>query len=329
MLVKIFFTVLLLASLGLGAGKLKIGLVLGEPGKSDKAFNTLALHGLTYAEKNLGVEIKHLEPSKTGTFESLHRQLAKSNFDLVIGIGYPQEEAVKTVAAQYPKVKFVIIDGDIKLPNVRSIMFEEQQGAFLVGHLAAMKSKKKKIGFLGADDIPLVRRFEMGYSAGAKHFDKTITVVESILPKGGDPWNNPAKAKAATIELFDKGADIVFAVAGESNFGVFDAAAEKKQLAIGVDSNQNWIKPGVILTSMVKRVDTAIYSTILDLKNSKFTAGYVSYGLKEGALEIAVDKTNEKLISKDDLKKIDRLKAEIISKKLNVPDFYLIPQKKK
>jgi basic membrane protein A len=327
MFIKYILAVVLFASMGQTAEKLKIGLVLDKGGKEDKSFNSAAYQGASLAEKELGIELKYVEATDVNSIENLHRQFAKKKFDLVIGIGFAQQDAVKKVAAQNPETKFVIVDGEVTASNVRSLMFEEHQGSFLVGYLAAMKSKTKKVGYVGGMDIPLIRRFTVGYEAGVKHFDKSFTVLANYIGITADSWNNPAKAKELALNQYQQGADIIFVAAGASNSGVFDAAEEKNKLAIGVDSNQNWMKPGFILTSMLKRVDQGVYATIRDLKEGKFTSGTVRYGLKDKGIDYAMDKYNEKLVTKDDVKKLDGIKADIVSGKIVVPDFYLMKKK--
>lgn len=309
------------------ASKLRVGLVLDKGGKEDKSFNSAAYLGASQAEKDLGIELKYVEASDVNSIENLHRQFAKKKFDLVIGIGFAQQAAVKTVALQNPDIKFALVDGEVTAANVRSLLFEEHQGSFLVGYLAALKSKTKKVGFIGGMDIPLIRRFAMGYAAGVKHFDPSYSVVENYIGMTSDSWNNPAKSKELALNQYQQGVSVIFVAAGASNSGVFDAAEEKKMLAIGVDSNQNWMKPGFILTSMLKRVDKAVYATIEDLKNSKFTPGVARYGLKDKGIDYAMDKYNEKLVSAQDIVKLEKIKNEIIEQKITVPDFYL--QKKK
>ncbi|MBL7543033.1 MAG: BMP family ABC transporter substrate-binding protein [Bdellovibrionaceae bacterium] len=327
MLIKNILILFLVACVGQSAEKLKIGLVLDKGGKEDKSFNSAAYQGATLAEKELGIELKYVEATDVNSIENLHRQFAKKKFDLIIGIGFAQQEAVKKVAAQNPDVKFAIVDGEVSAANVRSLLFEEHQGSFLAGYLAAMKSKTKKVGYIGGMDIPMIRRFATGYSAGVKHFDKSFTIVENYIGITADSWNNPAKAKELALNQYQQGVDVIFVAAGASGSGVFDAAEEKKHLAIGVDSNQNWMKPGFILTSMLKRVDTAVYTTIKDLQNGQFTSGVVRYGLKDKGVDLAMDKHNEKLVSADDIKKLEKIKTDIIAQKITVPDFYL--QKKK
>lgn len=328
LLSRIFVTVTFLTALlpftleSAFSAPFKVGLVLDKGGRDDKSFNAAAFLGASKAQKELKVQIKVLESSDDNAFEPHLRNLAKHNFDLVIGVGFSQVEAVKKVAAQFPKVKFAIVDGDVKSSNVRSLLFEEHEGSFLVGAIAALKSKTGKVGFIGGMDIPLIRRFEMGFQAGAKYINPKVTLTSNYIGVTSDSWNNPPKAKELALNQFSAGADVIFAAAGASNAGLFDAAEEKKKLAIGVDSNQNWVKPGFILTSMLKRVDVAVYSTIKDTMEGKFTAGVHRYGLANSGVDFALDAHNEKLIPKDMLTKVNSLKTDIIAGKIKVPDYY-------
>ncbi|WP_407652956.1 BMP family lipoprotein [Bdellovibrio svalbardensis] len=304
------------------ANTLKVGLVLDKGGKDDKSFNSAAYAGATKAEKDLKIELKYVEATDTNAIENLHRSFARKNFDLVIGIGFAQKEAVRKVAAQFPNVKFAIVDGEVTAPNVRSLMFAEHEGSFLVGALAAMASKTHSVGFVGGMDIPLIRRFAMGYAAGAKYVDPKIVVTENYVGVTGEAWNNPAKSKELALSQYGKGADVVFACAGASNSGVFDAAEDQKKFAIGVDSNQNWIKPGAILTSMMKAVDVAVFDTIKDTQTGKFTAGIVQFGLNNNGVNYTLDKYNEKLITPEMKKKVEEIKKKIIAGQIQVPDYY-------
>ena len=304
------------------AETLKVGLVLDKGGKDDKSFNSAAYQGATKAEKDLKIELKYVEATDTNAIENLHRAFARKNFDLVIGIGFAQTDAVKKVAAQFPKVKFAIVDGEVSAPNVRSLLFEEHEGSFLVGALAAMNSKSNSVGFVGGMDIPLIRRFAMGYNAGAKFINPKIATTDNYVGVTGEAWNNPAKAKELALSQYSKGADVIFVAAGASNTGVFDAAEEKKKLAIGVDSNQNWIKPGYILTSMLKAVDVAVYETIKETQAGKFTGSIAHFGLKNKGVDYTVDQYNEKLLSPSMKKKLEEIKAKIIAGQIQVPDYY-------
>jgi basic membrane protein A len=201
-------------------------------------------------------------------------------------------------------------------------MFEEHEGAYLVGAIAAMASRTGKVGFVGGMDIPLIRRFAMGYEAGAKKINASITVSANYVGITSEAWNNPPKGKELALAQYESGADIIFAAAGASGLGVFDAAEEKKKFAIGCDSNQNWAKPGLILTSMLKRVDESVFATIEEAKAGKFAAGEKRFGLSNKGIDYAVDQYNEKILSQEVRKKAEELKAEIIAGKIAVPDYY-------
>lgn len=301
----------------------KVALVLDKGGRDDKSFNAAAYKGATEAEKELGIFLKCVETTDDMAVESTFRSFAQKNFDLIIGIGFSQAEAIKHVAAQYPKAHFALVDAKVDLPNVRSVMFEEHQGSFLVGALAAMASKTGKIGFVGGMDVPLIRRFQMGYEAGAKHANPKIKLVTNYIGVTSEAWNNPAKGKELALSQYGMGVDVIFAAAGASNNGIFDAAEDKKHFAIGVDSNQNWVKPGRILTSMLKRVDVAVRKTIQDGKDGKFTGGEVRYGLNNFGIDYAVDQYNQALLTPAMKRKVEDMRIEILSGKIKVPDYYL------
>jgi basic membrane protein A len=300
----------------------RVALVLDRAGKEDRSFNAAAYLGATRAQKELGIELKHVEASDVASFESLHRSLAGKKFDLIIGIGFSQLDAVKKIASQNPQQKFAIVDGDIQAPNVRSLLFEEHEGSFLVGAAAALKSKSKKIGFIGGMDIPLIRRFEKGFVAGVKHIQPAASVTVNYIGSTSDAFNNPTKGKELALSQLSAGVDVIFVAAGSSGLGVFDAAEEKKALAIGVDSNQNWIKPGFILTSMLKRVDVAVFETIKDCVENKFSAGVQRFGLSNKGIDYALDEHNSRLLTKEIQSKLEEIKKQILSKKIKVPDFY-------
>jgi basic membrane protein A len=303
-------------------GPLRIGLVLDKGGRDDKSFNAAAYAGATAAQKELGIELKTVEATDDNAYEPMMRSLAQKKFDLIIAIGVGQQEATKKVASKFPGTKFAIVDAEVDLPNTRSLLFQEHEGSYLVGALAALTSKTGKIGFIGGMDIPLIRRFEMGYKAGAQKVDPKIKFVSNYVGLTADAWNNPAKGKELAVAQYSAGADVIFAAAGASGSGLYDAAEEKKKLAIGVDSNQNWIKPGFILTSMLKRVDTAVKQVISDAKAGKFTPGVQRFGLSNSGIDYALDEHNAKLVSASAKAKVDALKADIISGKIKVPDYY-------
>jgi basic membrane protein A len=309
------------------AAPVKIALVLDKGGKDDKSFNSAAYEGAMKAQKDLGIELKYVEAMDSNALESLHRSFAKKNFDLIIGVGFAQSEAVKKIAAQNPKSRFAIVDGEVKADNVRSLLFAEHEGSFIVGALAALTSKADKFGFIGGMDIPLIRRFSTGFAAGVKYIKPKATVVDNFIGVTGEAWNNPAKSKELALGQYGQGVDVIFVAAGASGVGVFDAAQESKHLAIGVDSNQNGMRPGFILTSMLKRVDLAVYDTIKHVVDGKFSGEIVRYGLADNGVDYSLDQFNDKLVPEKVRAQIAELKTKIIQKQVVVPDYYLMPKK--
>jgi basic membrane protein A len=308
--------------------ELRVGLVLERSGKDDKSFNASAYQGLKRAEKELGVFTKTVEAPDNAAYESLQRAFAEKKFDLIIAVGFHQLEAVRKNAARFPEQKFLLVDEDAKAPNVRSVMFEEHEGSYLVGALAALHAKSGKVGFIGGMDVPLIRRFQMGYEAGAKKINPKIQLSSNYLGVTGEAWNNPPKAKELAFDQYNRGVEVIFVAAGNSGLGVFDAAAEKNRLAIGVDSNQNWLKPGFVLTSMLKRVDEAVFDSVKMFKEGKFETGLVRYGVKSKGVDYSMDEHNAKLVSDADKKELEALRAQIVSGKIKVPDYYLVMKKK-
>lgn len=304
------------------AAEFKVGLVLDKGGKDDKSFNAAAFKGGQEAVKTLGVQVKTLEGRDDNSAEPMLRSLAEKKFDLIIAVGFSQGEALKKVAKQFPDRKFLIVDAEVDAPNVKSVIFEEHQGSFVVGAIAALKSKTGKIGFIGGMEIPLIRRFLMGYEAGAKYINKNIKVIVNFAGVTGEAWNNPPKGKELALAQYSQGVDVIFAAAGATGMGLFDAAEEQKKFAIGVDSNQNWVKPGYVLTSMLKRVDVAVFKSIEDAKAGKFTSGITHLGLESQGVDYALDDNNKGLLSKDILDKADAIKKDIIAGKIQVPDYY-------
>ena len=300
----------------------KVGLVLDRGGKDDKSFNASAYQGAMEAKNKLGIYLKFVEASDDNAFEPLMRSFAQKDFDLIIGIGFAQKEAIQKVATQFPKKHFALVDSQVDAPNVRSLMFEEHEGAYLIGAIAALTSKTGKVGFIGGMDVPLIRRFAMGYEAGAKAVNPKVTVIANYCGVTSEAWNNPPKGKELALAQYDAGVDIIFAAAGASGLGVFDAAEDRKKFAIGVDSNQDWTKPGLILTSMLKRVDLAVFTVIQDAQAGQFTGGLKRFGLADKGVDYSVDKYNEIILTESVRKRADELKAEIIAGKIVVPDYY-------
>ena len=305
-----------------GHAETRVALIFDKGGKDDKSFNAAGFKGAMKAKEDLKVFVKYVEATDDNSFEPMLRSFSTKDFNLIIGIGVSQMDAMKKVAAQYPQKHFVIVDAEVSAPNVRSLLFEEHEGSYLVGAAAGLATQTGKVGFIGGMDIPLIRRFEKAYEAGAKKTRPGVKVVANFIGVTGDAWNNPAKAKELAVSQYNGGADVIFQAAGASGAGLFDAAEEKKKLAIGVDSNQNWIKPGRVLTSMLKRVDVAVYEAIRDESQGQFSGGTKRFGLANQGVDYALDENNDKLLTPEMRAKLDRIKAEIIAGKIKVPDYY-------
>jgi basic membrane protein A len=303
------------------AEPLKVGLVLDKGGKDDKSFNSAAAKGAADAAKDLGVQIKQVESPDDSAFEPALRTFGERGYPLVIAVGFSQIDAVKKVAPQFPKTHFALVDGVVEQPNVASLMFAEHEGSYLVGYLAGLMTKSNKVGFIGGMDIALIRRFEMGYEAGLKAANPKAELLVNYVGVNSSAWANPARGKELALSQYERGADIIFHAAGASGMGVFDAAEEKKAYAIGVDSNQNSVKPGRVATSMLKRVDTAVYNIIKAESETKFTAGKRYFGLKDKGIDYAVDENNQAIIAPYK-EKLEAIRAKIIAGEIKVPDFY-------
>lgn len=304
------------------AAPFRVGLVLDKGGRDDKSFNAAAFKGASEAKEKLGIQLKVVEASDDTAIEPAMRTFAQHKYDLIIGIGFAQASATTKVAKSFPGLRFLVVDADVKLPNVRSVFFNEHEGSFLVGAIAALTSKSHQVGFVGGMDVPLIRRFEMGFKAGVANIDPKAKVVSNYIGATSDAWKNPTKAKELALSQYQRGADVVYAVAGASGVGVFDAAEEKKLFAIGVDSNQNWVKPGRVLTSMLKRVDLAVYEGIAAAQKGQFETGRVDMGLVENGVDFSLDEHNRPLLPADVLKKVEALRQGIVTKQIKVPDYY-------
>ena len=285
-------------------------------GKFDKSFNEAAYNGMERWKKETGKQYLEFEVSNESQREQAIRRMAEKGASPIIAMSFSQATAIAKVAKDFPKLKFAIIDDEVKEPNVQSVVFKEHEGSFLVGMMAAMTSKTGKVGFVGGMDIPLIRKFQCGYEQGAKFANPKAEVLANMTGTPGAAWNDPARGGELAKAQFAKGADVVFAAAGGTGMGVYQAAKDGGKLAIGVDSNQNHIQPGTMLTSMLKRVDVAVYEVS---KNHK--PGLSVLGLKEDGVGYALDKHNEKLVTADMKKKVDAARADIISGKIKVVDY--------
>jgi basic membrane protein A len=285
-------------------------------GKFDKSFNEAAYNGMEKWKKETGKKYLEFEVTNESQREQSVRRMAEKGASPIISVGFSQASAVEKVAKEFPKLNFVIVDMVVDAPNVQSVVFKEQEGSFLVGTMAALASKTGKVGFVGGMDIPLIRKFECGYEQGAKAANPKAEVFQNMTGTTGAAWNDPARGGELAKAQFAKGADVVFAAAGGTGTGVYQAAKDSGKLAIGVDSNQNHLQPGTMLTSMLKRVDVAVYNV-----SKTFKPGLTVLGLKEGGVDYAMDDNNAKLVTADMKKKVDAAKADIISGKIKVADY--------
>ncbi|NKC11958.1 MAG: BMP family ABC transporter substrate-binding protein [Gammaproteobacteria bacterium] len=290
-------------------------------GKFDKSFNQAAFDGAErYAEES-GEKYREFEPTNDAQREQAMRRLAKRGANPIVAIGFSQATAVEKVAKEFPDLKFTIVDMVVDLPNVQSVVFKEHEGSFLVGALAAMASKTGKVGFIGGMDIPLIRRFACGYMQGVRHVTAGAEVFSNMTGTTPAAWNDPGKGAELARSQFDRGADVVYAAAGGTGVGVYQAAADQGKLAIGVDSNQNYLHPGTMLSSMVKRVDVAVYESFNGVKTGAWAPGVRVLGLAEGGVGWALDEHNAKLVSDEMKAELEALSQDIIEGRVQVHDY--------
>lgn len=302
---------------GDGTGKdVNIAIVFGLGGLGDKSFNDNANEGATKAKDEFGINYQYVEPKEIAEFEGHHRDFAKEGkYNLIIGIGFDQADAINTVAAEFPDQKFLLIDGEAaEAPNVASVTFKDNEKAYLIGIIAGMTTKTNKIGMVGGMDIPLINAFAAGYKAGAQSANKDIEVMIKYV----GAWNDANTAKELALSMYDAGADIVYQTAGGSGLGVFSAAADKDALAIGADVNQIPLDPAHIFLSSVRRVDNVVYNEIKAIIDGTFEAGNFVQGFKEGAVSYTVEGA-EKETSKEAIEAADKAKQDIIDGKIEVP----------
>ncbi|MDO1580634.1 BMP family lipoprotein [Rhizobium oryzicola] len=303
------------------AADIKPALVYGTGGKFDKSFNEAAFQGAEKFKKETGIDFRDFEPTGDTQGEQAIRNFASKGFNPVVAVSFAWTSAMEKVAAEFPDTKFVIVDSVVKLPNVRSVVFKENEGSYLVGMLAGMASKTGKVGFVGGMDIPLIRKFACGYAQGAKAANPKIQFFQNMTGTTGAAWNDPVRGGELTKNQIDQGADVIYAAAGATGLGVLQTAADNKKLSIGVDSNQNHLHPGSVLTSMVKRVDLAVYNAYKDAKDGKFTGGIQENGVKEDGVGYALDDNNAKLITPEMKAAVEKAKADIISGTVKVHDY--------
>jgi len=308
--------------------KVRVGIVFDIGGKDDRSFNAAAFEGVKRAERELGIVLRDVEPGNPTSIEPAMRAFAERGYDLVIGVGFAQAPIMEVVAKDYPHINFAIVDGVSQLPNVASLVFKEHQGSYLVGMIAARTSKTGVLGFIGGMDIGLIHRFAKGYEEGAQAVNPNVRVIQNFVGVTDSAWNNPGKGKEIALAQIGKGADVLFTAAGNSGLGAFDAVEQAgkgadgraERFVIGVDSNQNAVKPGFVLTSMVKRVDNAVYDIVQDVINKRFQGGIHVFGLDKDGVAYALDNYNQSLIDPKVLQEVEAAKQKIINGEIQVTD---------
>jgi basic membrane protein A len=320
--------------------KIHVGIVFDIGGKDDRSFNAAAWAGVNCAEMGtlpdgqtscgkpaLDIVLRDVEPGNPTSIEPAMRAFAERGYDLIIGVGFAQAPIMELVAKDYPNLHFAIIDGVSQLPNVASLIFKEHEGSYLVGILAAKTTKTNVLGFVGGMDIPLIHRFEKGYEEGAKSINPNIQIVQNYVGVTDAAWNNPGKGKELSLAQIGKGADVIFTAAGNSGLGAFDAVEQSGTIngrathfVIGVDSNQNMVKPGFVLTSMVKRVDNAVYDIVKLVVERKFQAGFHVFGLESDGVGYVIDQYNKDIVSPEAIQAAEEAKKKIIAGEIKVTD---------
>lgn len=303
------------------AADIKPAVIFDMGGKFDKSFNEAAFNGAEMFAKESGIAYTDFEVTAEPQREQALRQLARRGATIIVATGFSMASPLETVAKEFPDTKFVIIDGVVDLPNVQSVIFKEHEGSFLVGALAAMGSKTGKVGFVGGMDIPLIRKFACGYEQGAKFVNPQAEVFQNMTGTTGDAWNDPVKGGELAKSQFSRGADVVFAAAGGTGLGVYQAAKDAGKLAIGVDSNQNYLQPGTMLTSMVKRVDLATYNAFKSAQDGNWQSGLKVIGLAEDGVGWSLDEHNRSLVNADMEAKVNQIRQDIIDGKIKVTDY--------
>lgn len=325
---------LLLAGAGHGDATLastgtNVGVVFDVGGRGDKSFNDGASAGADSARKTLGVTVRYIEPGDGSDREAGLRLLAAEHMSLVMGVGFIFTDDLTNLAREYPTTNFAGIDLALSYdsagklipppPNLAALKFREEEGSFLVGAMAALVGHSKKVGFVGGMDIPLIHKFEAGYTAGVKYVCPDCTVIAQYAGVTPDAFKNPSRGKELALSQYQSGVNVIFHASGATGQGVFEAARVMHKLAIGVDSDQNDEAPGYVLTSMVKGVSAATYDAIRRVREGTFHGGVYSFGLKEGGVGYVYDSRNKGLIPDSVHARIEAIKADIIAGKIKVP----------
>ena len=304
-----------------GATDFTPAVVFDMGSKFDKSFNEAAWNGAERFKAETGIAYREFEVSNPAMREQAIRNMARRGARIVVAMGFAQAAAVEAVAREFPDTKFTLVDMVVDLPNVQSLIFKEHEGSFLVGMAAAMASKTGKIGFVGGMDIPLIRKFALGYVEGARYVNPDIEIYQNMTGTTPAAWNDPTRGGELARSQFDRGADVVYAAAGGTGIGVYQAARDAGKLAIGVDSNQNYLHPGTMLTSMVKRVDVAVYEAFKSARDGSWKGGVQILGLAEDGVGWALDEYNRRLVPAGMEAAIEQARRDIIAGRIVVTDY--------
>ena len=290
-------------------------------GKFDKSFNEAAFNGAEAFKTETGIAYREFEIQNEAQREQALRRFAQDGHSPVIIAGFSAAQAVDAVSQEFPETNFVIIDMVVDQPNVRSVVFKEHEGSYLAGIMAAKASETGTVGFVGGMSIPLISRFACGYRGGVKSVNADATVIENFTGDTPAAWNDPVKGGEITNAQIAQGADVVYHAAGGTGVGVLQAAADAGKLGIGVDSNQNALQPGKVLTSMLKRVDVAVKNAMMDGQGDDFETGVRVLGLAQTGVGVAIDDNNAGLLNDAMMASVWKAAYEISTGQLEVHDF--------
>lgn len=304
------------------SSKFKVGLVFDVGGRGDKSFNDAAFKGLERAKKELGIDFEIYDPGDGADRESALRKLAsKPEVKLIYAVGFIFTEDITTVAKDFPDKNFGCVDytvlSESSIPNnLLALEFKEEEGSFLVGAISGLMTKTNTVGFLGGMESALINKFETGFAKGVKYTNPNCKILTGYVSVTSEGFKNPGKAKEISISQYSNGADIIYHASGLSGLGLFEAAREMKKYAIGVDLDQYNEAPGFVLTSMIKKVDEAIFLTIKDYSENKFRGGVKTLGLKEKGVDYVYDDNNKNIIPENVRKKVEEIRNKIINKEI-------------
>jgi basic membrane protein A and related proteins len=290
-------------------------------GKNDKSFNEAAFMGAERFKRETGVDYRDFEIQNDAQREQALRNFAQRGQNPIVAVGFSFRAALENVAKEFPNTRFAIIDSGVDLPNVQSIRFREHEGSYLVGVLAALASKSNTVGFIGGMDIPLIRRFGCGYVQGVKATRPNITVIQNMTGTTGAAFRDPVRGAELARGQIAQNADVIYAAAGATGIGVLQAAADANRLGVGVDSNQNALHPGKVLTSMLKRVDNAVHGAFMAARNNTWKAGNTVLGIAEGGVDWADDANNRALITAEMRAAVTKAREDIVAGRVQVADF--------